>query len=211
MPESNLVGDEAKESKIDGTNVVSRSERRDLLEKSEYEWKLLRYHEADHAVVAHVLGLQPMYIDNDETGYDQRFFKSLGPEGSVIRTLEGKECARKRAVVSIAGPAAEAKISGKSLAEMRAAYDVISDDGCVGDYWRIYDLLRGVTFHSLFEFSEEVYQQHLHLWEAQATAILNKRSVWDAVGSVADALEQNLGNLGRNELLAAIERGMRGG
>ena len=75
------------------------------------------------------------------------------------------------------------------------------------NYWRVNQLLTRVTCNSPLEFCDEVRDQLLLLWEAKATAILNKGSVWAAVESVAEELELNLGSLGREPLLAAIERG----
>ncbi len=203
-PESSLSGNQTE---LDESNSLSRSENLELLEESEYQWKLMRYHEAGHAVVAHVLGFRPMYIDNDVTRIDRRNVKfSLGRD-LIFRTPETRERAGQAAVIYIAGPAAEAKISGKSLVDVRAKSNFILDDGEVGDYYGVNLLLERVMGHSAFEYSEEVRDQQLFLWEARATAILNTGSVWAAVESVADQLERQFGTLGRDGLLAAIERG----
>lgn len=115
-PESKPVGDETV---IDGTNPLSLEEMSEL-EESNYHWKLKRYHEAAHAVVAHLLGFRPMYIDNDVTQLDRRVLKFVRTANFVFRTREARVRAGEYAVMYIAGPAAEAKIRGESLVDLRA-------------------------------------------------------------------------------------------
>jgi hypothetical protein len=107
-------------------------------------------------------------------------------------------------VSCVAGIAAESKFSGVPLADLRQTSGL-------GDYKTVHAILNRLMIGRGFEFCPEVRAAYINLWESRAVALMNKSQVWAAVESVSAESQISRGELGRGELVAAIERGLHQG
>jgi hypothetical protein len=172
------------------------------------EAKFTRYHEAGHAVADYVLGFKPLRIDDALEQHDRRTSAFLRVNHGLLSTPRTRQRAADYAVACIAGPAAQAKVSGRNLCDLRSESDGVDEDGFTGDYEKVYLLLDRLALFSPYEFNDSVRDAHLHLFEQQAIALINKPCVWAAVESVATELDMADGYLEGEELISAIKHGL---
>jgi hypothetical protein len=168
------------------------------------EAKFTRYHEAGHAVADYVLGFKPRLIDDALEQHDRRTTAFLRVNHGLLSTPRTRQRAADYAVALIAGPAAQAKVSGRNLCDLRLESDRVDE----GDYRKVYLLLDRLALCGPYEFNASVRDAHLHLFEQQAIALINEPRVWAAVESVATELEMTDGYLERAELISAIKNGL---
>jgi hypothetical protein len=169
------------------------------------EAKFTRYHEAGHAVADYVLGFKPRLIDDALEQHDRRTTAFLRVNHGLLSTPRTRQRAADYAVACIPGPAAQAKISGRDLCDLRSESDGVDGDG---DYRKVYLLLDRLALCSPYEFNASVRDAQLHLFEQQTIALINEPCVSAAGESVATELEMTDGYLERADLITAIKHGL---
>jgi hypothetical protein len=167
------------------------------------EIDLTQYHEAGHAVAFYMLGFPPKRITGALAEHDRRSTSFFRTRPGLLTTPLARERAQDYAVTVIAGIAAESKFARAPIAELR---QVSGRE----DYLTVHSILDRLMLCHGPEFGPEVRAARLHLLEARAVAIMNQPGVWSAVKSVAEELSMSAADMGRRELVAAIERGMSG-
>jgi hypothetical protein len=126
------------------------------------------YHEAGHAVAALILGRPVAWVS---VRPDRKFLGVCAFGKSVFRPSE--DWVEREAVIALAGPAAEAGLTGE-IDWLAAAHD--------RDY--AFDLARGRVGHS--RRAERLVKR----WLARADHLLGRPEAWEAVERIAAELVQ---------------------
>jgi hypothetical protein len=174
-----------------------------MVEECDRQRKYTQYHEAGHAVAQYLLGFHPVRIQEASTKHDGRSSSFLRTSRGLFQTPRTRERAADFAVVCIAGPAAQAKVSDRKLCDLRSESELDGEDGHAGDYKNVYAILAQLVIRN-----DSVRDAQLNLWEQRAIAMINQPIAWAGVESVVNALELSGDCLERQELVSAIQRGL---
>jgi hypothetical protein len=166
------------------------------------ETELTQYHEAGHAVASYIYGFRPKLISGPLYKDDRRSTSSLKKRSGLLATPSAREKAQRFAVSNIAGIAAESRVSGVPLAELRQTSGL-------GDYVLVRAIADRIMLHTPFEYCSEVSASYIQLWETRAVALMNQPTVWGAVEALTDDLQMCEGEMNGTEIVEAIKRGMR--
>ena len=160
-----------------------------------------QYHEAAHAVVDYIYGFHPKRITYSFYEGDRRYTSFLRSQNGVLKTPKAREKAQRFAVSCIAGIAAESKVSGVPIVDLRSTSGL-------DDYKKVQFVLERLMLHTVYEICPAVNDAYIQLWESRAVALINRPEVWSAVESLAGELMDCAGELGRNEIVTAIQHGV---
>jgi hypothetical protein len=164
------------------------------------EDELTRYHEAGHAVADYVYGFRPKRIIGALAEHDRRSTSFVRTRGGWLDTPLARQRLQDYAVSCIAGIAAESRISGTNLADLRKTSGL-------GDYKKVHAIVERLMLRGGYKLRPEVSDAYIRRWELRAVALMSQPSAWAAVRSVSEELQNCEGVLEREELIAAIERG----
>ena len=165
------------------------------------EIDLTQFHEAGHAVGFSLYRFPPKRITGALTEHDRRSTAFFRSRSGLLLTPDARERAQNYAVACIAGIAAESKFGGIPLADLR-------ETSGKGDYEAVDAIVDRLMIHRGFEVCPAVRSAYTGVWESRAVALMDQPSVWAAVESVAAELQASAGELGREEIVEAIKRGM---
>lgn len=191
--------------------ALSREEVEELGKYFE-EYENACYHEAGHSVAEHFSGFRPTRITFGPDAHARNGFALAEHDGRTSSFLNGREAVvspsprvqqrlHDLAVCTLCGVAAESKHSGIPVAELR-------DTSGKGDYDIVRQMATRFQFAHGFEYSDQVYNAYISLWEARAAALMEHPQAWSAVESLASLLDQECGELDRYGIEAAIEWGV---
>jgi hypothetical protein len=120
-----------------------------------------------------------------------------------LETPLARQRAEKYALCCIAGIAAESKFAGVPLTDLRQSSGKDDYDGG-HRIWHRLAIAGGL------EWSLEVKDAHISLWEARAIALIDRPQVWAAVEAVYWALHWAGGELEGSELVEEIKHVLNG-